>query len=105
MKTLITIALLALAAMAPATYATAATAAATKSEPLLLAQAQQQPKKQPKVAGQAKNSVQNEQKMPGCDRDRILVPDGETWCRKNNLYQCNATTGNWIGTGKNCAGR
>ncbi len=75
--------------------------AAGSNEPLLLAQVQKD-QKQPKVAGQAKNSVLNETKVAGCDRDRIAVPAGETWCKRGTLYQCSTASNTWVGTGKKC---
>ncbi len=71
------------------------------NEPLLPAQLQKD-QKQPKVAGPAKNSVQNETMMPGCDQDRIALPAGETWCRRGTLYQCSTASNTWVGIGKKC---
>lgn len=55
------------------------------------------PAKPPAVAG-AKAAPTK----PSCVMDSRYVEDGTTWCVKKVLQQCNASTGNWINTGKRC---
>lgn len=39
---------------------------------------------------------------PSCLMDSRYVEDKTTWCVQKVLQQCNASTGNWISTGKRC---
>lgn len=62
---------------------------------------------------QAQNSAQKQQANkvvpplpqpdgPSCVMDGRYVGDKTTWCVKKQLRQCNAATGQWVNTGKNC---
>ncbi len=72
--------------------------AAGNSDALLLAQAQTQTKTPvtrstpPKVP----------QPTSGCLMDSHVVGDGRTWCQKGTVFQCNASAGTWVSTGRKC---
>ncbi len=74
--------------------------AAGNSESFMLAQAADQAKAQNKPAKAAAPTPPPP--GPSCDMDGRFVPDKATWCVKMSLQLCNAATGKWINTGKNC---
>lgn len=37
-----------------------------------------------------------------CAWDSGRALDGQTWCRRGSLHQCNATSGQWTNLGKKC---
>ena len=63
--------------------------AASTGNPVLQAQAQKQ-KVEPPAPG------------PSCNMDGRPVGNGETWCVKGTVNQCNAQSGQWVNTGKKC---
>lgn len=89
----------ALAAFAALTAFATLAIAAGNGESFQLAQAQNSAQKQ-----QAKKVVPPlpQPNGPSCVMDGRYVEDKTTWCVKKQLQQCNATTGQWVNTGKNC---
>ncbi len=91
--------LLALATLSALTALSTLAIAVGNDGPFQLAQAQNSAQKQ-----QAKKVVPPlpQPDGPSCVMDGRYVGDKTTWCVKKQLQQCNAATGQWVNTGKNC---